>query len=111
MSGYQILYYSEQVQDDILALPPKLLARYVALTKRMQAYGANLGMPHSKALNNGLFELRLKADAGIARIFYCTRINKEIVMLHCLIKKTQKIPMNALNIANQRLKEIKNANP
>jgi len=110
MSNYQIQYYSKKVQTNILALPPKLLARYIALTQRMQTYGANLGMPHSKSFGDGLFELRLKADEGIARVFYCTQINKQIVMLHCLQKKTQKTPANVLKIVQQRVKELKNAN-
>lgn len=35
----------------------------------MLAIGPNLGEPHTKAIKNGLFELRLKGSEGIARIF------------------------------------------
>ena len=53
-----------------------------------------------------LFELRIKAQEGIARVFYCTMINKEIWMLHSFIKKTQKTPLKELKIAHIRLKDI-----
>jgi phage-related protein len=106
---YVIEYYSEALQRDILSLPATLLARYLSLTDRMEKFGAHLGEPHTKALGNGLFELRLKGSEGIARVFYCTFVEKRIVMLHSYIKKSQKIPTRELNIAEQRLKDIKNA--
>ncbi|POZ51887.1 type II toxin-antitoxin system RelE/ParE family toxin [Methylovulum psychrotolerans] len=106
---YTIDFYNTRVEDDILALPPALLARYFNLADRMIVYGANLGEPHSKALGNGLFELRIKGVEGIARVFYCTLVNRRIVMLHSFVKKTQKTPVHELRIAESRLKEIKNA--
>jgi hypothetical protein len=57
---YTISYYSEAVQEEILALPDTLAARYIVLTRRMIALGPNLGEPHTKAFGEGLFELRLK---------------------------------------------------
>lgn len=104
---YRITYYSTDVQENILGLPPTLAARYIALTARMMTHGANLGEPHTKALGDGLFELRLKGAEGIARVFYCTIIGKEIHMLHSFVKKTDKIPAKELKIAKKRLQEKK----
>ncbi len=56
---------------------------------------------------DGLFELRLKSKEGIARIFYCTKICENIVMLHSFLKKSQKIPQKEMDIARKRLKEVK----
>ncbi len=106
---YTITYYSEAVQDDILALPDTLAARYVVLTRRMVALGPNLGEPHTKAFGSGLFELRLKGADGIARVFFCTLVGRRIVMLHSFIKKTGKTPLRELEIAQSRLKELKRA--
>lgn len=104
---FRIEYFSETVQDGILALPDTLAARYVVLTRRMQALGPNLGEPHTKAFGQGLFELRLKGAEGIARVFYCTVVGKRIVMLHSFVKKTNKTPQADLNIATSRMKEVK----
>ena len=107
---YTIIYFSNAVQVEILALPEGLRGRYIALTDRMEVYGANLGEPHTKAFGNGLFELRLKSAEGIARVFYCTLIGKRIVMLHSFVKQSQKTPMRELRIAETRMKEIKHEN-
>lgn len=108
---YTISYYDVSVEDAVLALPPTLLARYFSLTDRMLEHGANLGEPHTQSFGDGLFELRLKGAEGIARVFYCTRVGRQIVMLHCFVKKSQKTPLRERRIAEIRLKEIRNAQP
>ena len=107
--NYTIDFYSESVQADIMGLPETLAARFLNLADRMEIVGANLGEPHTKAFGNGLFELRIKGSEGIARVFYCTLVNRRIVMLHSFVKMTQKTPPRELRIAENRLKEIKNA--
>jgi phage-related protein len=106
---YTISYYDEAVQKDILSLPAGLQGRYIALTERMKIWGANLGEPHTQAMGGGLFELRLKSQEGIVRVMYGTLVGQRIVMLHSFIKKTKKTPMGELDIARQRLKEVKHA--
>lgn len=91
----------------ILPLPAGLLARYLHLTDLMIEYGSNLGMPHTKSISGGLFELRLKSKEGIARIFYCTQVGQNIIMLHSFVKKSQKTPKKELSIALTRLQEVK----
>lgn len=59
-------------------------------------------------LGNGLLELRLKGAEGIARVFYCTMVGKQIVMLHSFVKKTQKIPFKEKRIEEIRMREVKN---
>ncbi len=105
--SWRIKYYSDNVEKSVLGLPDGLLARYLRLTDLMLEFGPNLGTPHTKAMKDGLFELRIKSKEGIARVFYCTVINKKIFMLHIFIKKSQKIPKKELKLAMSRLKEVK----
>ena len=107
--SYSIHYYSVAVQTVILGLPVTLQARYIGLTDRMRAVGANLGEPHTKAIGDGLFELRLMDVEGIAHVMYCTLPGRRIVMLHGFVKKTQKTPRAELETAIRRMKEIKHA--
>ena len=65
----EIKYHDEQLQADVLALPPGILARYFHCTDRMVEFGPDLGMPHTRAMSLGLFELRLKSREGIGRVF------------------------------------------
>jgi phage-related protein len=106
--AWSIEYYSARIEKAVLQLPAGILARYVRLTDLMLEFGPNLGMPHTRSMRDGLFELRLKSEEGIARVFYCTVVEERIVMLHVFTKKSQKVPKKALDIARQRLKEVKN---
>jgi phage-related protein len=104
-----ITYYSESIQQEILSMPAGFLARYLRYTDRMEVFGPDLGMPHTRIMGDGLFELRLKAAEGIARVFYCTIVGKKIMVLHQFTKKTDKTPPRELETARRRMREVKNA--
>jgi phage-related protein len=106
---WTITYYDDTVQEEILEMPSGFLGRYLRYADRMEIYGPDLGMPHTRAMGGGLFELRLKAAEGISRVFYCTMVGRKIVMLHQFIKKSDKTPPRELEIAQRRMKEFKNA--
>ncbi len=109
--AYAITYYSKAVQQDVLALPSGILAGYLRLADMLEIFGPALRMPHSRAMGDGLFELRPKGREGIGRVFYCFLIGEQIVILHSFLKKTQETPSRELHIALDRMKEIKNAHP
>ena len=62
------------------------------LTDLMLEFSPNLGVPHTRAMGEGLFEIRVKDQEGIARVFYCTVVRRRMVMLYAFIKKSQKTP-------------------
>ncbi len=104
--GWNIEYFTDAVAKEILRMPKGLLARYIHVTDIMREFGPNLGQPHTRSMGDKLFEIRLKAQEGIGRVFYCAKIGKRIVMLHSFIKKSQKTPEKELSIARKRLKEV-----
>ena len=63
-------------------------------------------MPHSRAMGDGLFELRPKGREGIARVFYCMKVGRKIIVFHSFVKKTNETPKRELDIARRRQKEI-----
>lgn len=103
---WEIDYYSEDVQQAILAFPTGIQARYIHLTERMLEFGPNLGMPHTRSMGKGLLELRLKSKEGFGRVFFCTLSAQRIMMLHAFVKKSAKTPAKELRIARQRMKEV-----
>jgi phage-related protein len=105
--NWRIAFYSSALEREILQLPTGFVARFLRYAERMEVYGPDLGMPHTRAMGGGLFELRLKAAAGIARVLYCTLIGRRIVVLHQFIKKSDKTPPKEHEIARRRLREIK----
>lgn len=105
--NWKVTFYSRSLEDDILGLPAGFVARFLKYAERMEAFGPDLGMPHTRAMGRGLFELRIKAAEGIARVFYCIKVGKRIVMLHQFTKKSEKTPRKELEIARRRMEEIK----
>lgn len=104
--AWTVSFYSRRVEDDVLALPAGFLARFLRYAERMEAFGPDLGMPHTRAMGGGLFELRLKAAEGIARVFYCTVVDRRIIVLHQFVKKTARTPPHELQIARRRMKDV-----
>lgn len=102
----KVTFYSPGLEEAILQLPAGFLARFLRYAERMEVYGPDLGMPHTRAMGRGLFELRLKAAEGIARVFYCTVVGQQIVMLHQFTKKSEKTPRKELEIARRRMEEV-----
>jgi phage-related protein len=105
--AYQIEYFNLSAQASLDDWPIGLRVRYLALLVLMAEHGPDLGMPHTRAMGDGLFEVRAKTGEGIGRAFYCTLVGRRIVVLHGFIKKTDKTPAKELKIARDRLKEIK----
>ena len=103
---YEIIYYSKKVKEQVDNLPQGIRAAFMRIRGMMVNYGPNLSHPYTKPLGKGLFEIRAKGKEGIGRVFYCTLVDKKIILLHVLIKKTQKTPNKDLKIARTRLKEV-----
>lgn len=58
---WNVTFYNKRVEAEILALPAGLLAHFLRYAERMEMFGPDLGMPHTRAMGGGLFELRMKA--------------------------------------------------
>lgn len=103
---WSIEYYDAMVEKAVLALPPGLVARYLRLADLLLEFGPNLGMPHTRAMGDGLIELRVRGREGIARALYCTVVHQRMVILHVFIKKSRKTPNRALETARQRQRKL-----
>jgi phage-related protein len=68
-------------------------------------WGWPLGMPLVRKLDNGLWEVRTHLPEGICRIFF-TIYEKYMVLLHAIIKKSQKTPQEDIELAKSRKKII-----
>jgi len=104
--AYQIEYFHPKVLADIEAWPVDVLADYARLVELLCEYGPNLRLPHSRAMGDGLFELRPRGRSGIGRAFYCFLVGKRVFVVHAFIKKTQQTPDKELKLARKRMKEF-----
>jgi phage-related protein len=107
MAAWHLTYYNAKVAKLIDAWPNGILATFDRIAKTMLEHGPHLGLPHTRAMGGGLFEIRAKGHKGIGRAFYCIVIGQRIVILHAFIKKTEQTPARELAIARARLKEMK----
>jgi len=103
---WTISFYSEKVKDETLALPPGIQANLLHILGMVEEFGPSLGRPHTAPLGKGLFEIRAKGKEGISRSLFCILKGREIVILHCFVKKTRKIPKKHLATALGRMKEV-----
>lgn len=76
-------------------------AKLARLMDLLEKYGPELGMPHSKIIAPGLFELRVRGKEEI-RIFYSFK-GQLVYFLHVIKKQTQKMPQREIETASQRL--------
>jgi len=104
--SWTITYYSEAVMSWVNDLPVGIRAHYARITERMERLGPNLGMPYTRAMGEGLLEIRAKGREGSARVFYCIVVGSRIMILHGFIKKTEKTPGKELALARARKKEV-----
>jgi phage-related protein len=104
---WRVHYFNRKVKTEIEAWPAGIYADFLRLVQLMERYGADLRMPHSRAMGQGLFELRCRGGEGIGRVFYCTMSGREITILHSFIKKTQETPEREITMARRRLREVR----
>lgn len=68
-------------------------------------YGWPLGMPLIRKLEPGLWEVRTRLDDRIACVIVTVE-GDTMVLLHGLIKKSQKLPLQDRQLARQRLRAL-----
>lgn len=105
---WQIDFFNENVEQETLEFPDKILAKLLHIFGMIEEYGPNLGKPYTDAFGDGLFEVRAKGQEGIGRSLFCYAKGRKIIILHSFIKKTQKTPKRDIDIALERKKEIDN---
>lgn len=110
---WQIIYYISPsgrpvVQEFIDDLQKPTRAKVFRQLDVLEVKGAELGMPNSKSLGDGLVELRVRSGRGTneVRIFYIFAKGQRIYLLHGFIKKTFETPAKELKVARQRKAEI-----
>jgi len=65
-----------------------------------------IGLPLVRKLKPDLWEIRSTIKDGISRVFF-TFFDEKIILLHAIVKKSQKTPQKEIDIATERLKDFK----
>lgn len=96
------------MKEFIAELPDESRFEVIALLKRMEL-GEVLPMPFSRSLSSiahGLYELRVRDSQGHVRLFYYTKIQGSIFLIHAVRKKSRVISNNERDIITKRIHEL-----
>lgn len=109
MDNWKIIFYQtandrELVKEFIDSLNLKKQAKVYQQIGLLRKYGLRLPFPYLRKLagTKRLWELRVSSY----RIFLSPVLEKNILLIHAIVKKTQKTPKKELKIAESRLKDF-----
>ena len=98
----QILFFDSKTETFIRSLRPAAIVKLLRTLNLLERFGHQLGMPHSKSVGGGIFELRVRGIQEV-RLLYVFQ-KDHIVILHGFVKKTDKISSKDLTIAQRNNK-------
>ena len=103
---YEVIFYdkadgTEPAKDFILSLNKKMRAKMLRTIDLLAVNGVELREPHSKPLDDGIFELRAKVGSDISRVLYFFIVGRRVILTNGFIKKTQKTPPAELERAKR----------
>ena len=105
--SWRVEILDHRVESELDALAPDVRQRFLRIAELIERHGpAAMHEPYVKHLEGKLWEMRMKGKDGIARAIYVTATVARVVVLHAFVKKTQKTPERALDVARQRAKEV-----
>lgn len=96
---------NEPVREWLKALPPDD-RKIIGHDLKTAQYGWPLGMPLIRKVEAGLWEVRTRLQDRIARVIFTVE-GETMVLLHGFVKKSEKLPLQDLQLARQRLQSLR----
>jgi phage-related protein len=100
----EIIYWNEKVEKFIKDQDSVISMRIDRAVELLEEHGHLIGMPDSKSLGRGLFELRVLGKRQV-RIMYIFHKNSAYIV-HGFIKKTWKISLKDITYARRIQNEV-----
>ena len=85
----------------ITSQPKKMEIKITKVISLLEEFGNNLGMPYSKHLDDGIFELRISQGNDATRLLYFFVVGKRVIITHGFNKDTQKTPKKEIKKAKK----------
>lgn len=103
---FEIIYFTKAngsipVSDFLDSLSPKMQAKVAKTIELLRAEGNMLSYPHSRLLDDGIFELRIQTEGNINRVLYFFLSGRKVVLTNGFTKKTDLTPPNQIDIAKE----------
>ena|SRR3989338_2327492 len=94
------------VKEFINSLPVQERAKVFAYISELKAQGHNLRRPMADYLGRGIYELRPHSH----RLFYFFYLKDNVVIVHAMRKKTNKIPESDIKLCLKRKEKLESTN-
>ncbi len=94
---FEIIFYdksdgTEPAKEFLDSLNVKMRAKMVREIELLAVNGPELREPYSKAIGDGIFELRAKMGSDISRVLHFFFIGRKIILTNGFIKKSNRTP-------------------
>lgn len=100
----EVRFIDDKVKQFVRDLEMRTSAKIFRTLELLERFGNELGMPHSKNIGRGLFELRMRGTQEV-RLIYAFH-SGAAVLLHGFLKKSQKIPRKEIEVALYKLSTL-----
>ena len=103
---FDVDYYEDEkgkkpAEEFIDSLDVKMRAKVFGRLELLEEHGSELGMPFSRHLDDGIFELRTVVGNNITRILYFFVVGRRVILTHGFAKKTRKTPAREIDRAKK----------
>ena len=111
LTMWSIIFFSSSggriyVNDFIQTLLPQTKAKLIRIIDLLEQFGPELPMPYSKKITPNLYELRVLGKNNLRILYTIDSDEREIILLHAFAKKSQKLNVKDISLAESRRKRI-----
>ena len=108
----QILYYQTErgqspIEDFLNAIPRKARAKCISYIDMLEEYGPHLPRSFIAKVRGDLWELRPEWGGSEYRFLYFTWVGRQIVILHAVAKKSQRLKARDIEVAEARMRDVR----
>ncbi len=96
----------EPAKGFLNSLSESARAKVVKSIDLLLTYGVLLKEPYTRQIRGKIRELRIKDNQGAIRVLYFTYTGRRFILLHGFIKKTDKTPVQDIEIAEKRMNDF-----
>lgn len=105
---WSVEFLNDTVRSEMRGQPKDIREKFRYITTLIKTRGLEqLRVKHAKHLEGDLWEMRMRGKDGIARAIYIAYFGKRVIILRVFTKKKQKTPRREIELALNRMKEIR----
>ena len=93
-------------QDDLRAFPEDVRRDAGYQLDKIQRGGQPTDFKPMHTVGSGVYEIRVRGEAGQFRVFYVAKFEEAVYVLHAFQKQSQKTPRHEIKVAQDRYQAL-----